>query len=153
MAIPRLNLSPVDYKELNARQKENYNFQKVSGVLADFGYVTMRQTDDWQGADFIANHISGQQFLKVQLKGRFTLDQKYQGKDIWICFFYREVWYLYPHDAVLQWALKNMRLGKNPAVWKNGTGAWSQQYPSRPLVKWLRQFALLHEPATDVDVD
>ena len=32
----------VHYKDLNSRQQEAYNFQKVSGVLADFGFVTIR---------------------------------------------------------------------------------------------------------------
>lgn len=52
-----LKLKKISYSDdLNARQKENFNFQKVSAVLADYGYVTMRLSDDWQGADFIALH-------------------------------------------------------------------------------------------------
>ena len=70
----------IDYQKLNSRQKENFNFQKVSAFLADYGYVTLRLSDDWQGADFIAVHISGDQFLKVQLKGRLTVDKKYEKK-------------------------------------------------------------------------
>jgi len=66
----------ITYNELNPRQKENYNFQKVSGVLADYGYVTIRLSDDWQGADFIAQHIDGERFLKIQLKGCLTFDKK-----------------------------------------------------------------------------
>ena len=54
-----LELTRIRYADLNARQKENYNFQKVSAVLADFGFTTLRLTDDWQGADFIAQHIDG----------------------------------------------------------------------------------------------
>ena len=72
-----LDLSRVRYADLNARQKENYNFQKVSAVLADFGFSTLRLTDDWQGADFIAQHVDGETFLKVQLKGRLTFGKKY----------------------------------------------------------------------------
>ena len=142
MNTPMLQLTPIDYKSLNARQKETFNFQKVSGVLADFGFSTIRLSDDWQGADFIANHISGQQFLKVQLKGRLTLDQKYQGKDIWVCFRHHDVWYLYPHDAALTWALANKTLGKNPDVWKSGTGAWSYPSPPKDFLLWLAPYAL-----------
>jgi hypothetical protein len=40
-------LARIDYSTLNARQKENYNFQKVSAALADYGYVTLRLTNDW----------------------------------------------------------------------------------------------------------
>ena len=61
-----LNLRRIDYALLNARQKENFNFQKLSAVLADFGFVTMRLTDDWGGADFIAQHTDGETFLRVQ---------------------------------------------------------------------------------------
>ena len=42
----------IDYSKLNARQQENYNFQKVSGVLADYGYTCIKLSDDWNGADF-----------------------------------------------------------------------------------------------------
>ena len=47
-------LKKIHYKDLNSRQKENYNFQKVAGELADYGFNCLRLTDDWQGADFIA---------------------------------------------------------------------------------------------------
>ena len=92
----------IDYSQLNARQKENYNFQKISGILADFGFSTIRLSDDWQGADFIAQHIDGTIFLKVQLKGRLTLFRKYIGKDLWVCFREKDEWYLCPHDLVLE---------------------------------------------------
>ncbi len=42
-----MKLEPIQYADLNSRQKENYNFQKLSAVLADYGYVTMRLSDDW----------------------------------------------------------------------------------------------------------
>jgi len=148
--MPNLQMKLVNYKTLNARQQETYNFQKVSGVLADFGFTTIRLSDDWQGADFIANHIGGQQFLKVQLKGRLTLDQKYQDKDIWICFRYRDIWYLYRHDEALTWALKNKTLGKNPEIWKNGNGSWSYPVPPKDFLRWLAPYALTNhsfEPA------
>jgi hypothetical protein len=79
-----VSLKTIVYSQLNARQKENFNFLKVSAVLADYGYMTMRLNDDWQGADFIAQHIDGGTFLKVQLKSRLAFGTKYQGKDL-IC--------------------------------------------------------------------
>jgi hypothetical protein len=33
-----ISLRKVEYSKLNARQKENYNFLKLSAVLADYGY-------------------------------------------------------------------------------------------------------------------
>lgn len=99
--MPPLKLTQINYSLLNARQQENYNFHKVSAVLADYGFTTIRLTDDWQGADFIAQHIDGDTFLKVQLKGRLTLSKKYQGKQLHVAFKDGDDWYLYPHDDVL----------------------------------------------------
>jgi hypothetical protein len=86
--------------KLSSKQKEAYHFQKISAVLADYGFQTIRLSDDWCGADFIAQHLNGS-FLKVQLKGRLTVNKKYEGKDLWICFPYQEAWYIYPHDEIL----------------------------------------------------
>src|SRR6266404_9090347 len=101
-------LTRIQYENLNARQNENYNFQKVSAVLAEYGFVTLRLSDDWQGADFIAQHIDGETFLKVQLKGRLTFDRRYEGKNLYVAFAHRGSWYLYPHDELLQIVLRQM---------------------------------------------
>ncbi len=91
----------VTYDDLNARQKENYNFQKVSACLADYGFNCLRLTDDWQGADFIACHIDGETVLKIQLKGRVTIAKKYLNKDIHIAFRHDGNCYVYEHDVLV----------------------------------------------------
>lgn len=120
---------PVSYQKLNARQKENYNFHLIAARLAGYGYNSMRVTDDWQGADFIACHIDGEQFLKVQLKGRLTLDRKYEGKDIHIAFRHHDQCYVYPHDVMIH---EVERLGKI-----NGSKSWSEHrsysWPQPPV--------------------
>lgn len=146
MAIPVLKA--IDYQDLNSRQQENYNFAKGSAILADYGYALNRLSDDWEGADFIAIHIDGS-FLKVQLKGRLTVDTKYKGKDIWICF--RDEadgpWYLYPHDAFLRWALAELNIG-NTEGWTHRKdfervkGRYSWPDPSRQIVSWLSAYEL-----------
>ena len=95
-------MKKINYNDLNARQKESFNFQKVSAILADFGYFTMKLSDDWESADFIAIHYQDKSFLKIQLKGRITFDKKYLNKDLFICFEDKvtSTWYLYPHDEV-----------------------------------------------------
>ena len=114
----------INYSELNDKQKESYNFQKVSAILADYGYVTIRLSDDWNGADFIAQHHSGS-FIKVQLKSRITFDKKYKGKDIFICFPNNGDWYLYPHDEAL--ALYESNRFANSDSWKKkGIYHWSR---------------------------
>lgn len=102
-----MQLKRINYQHLNAKQKETYNFQKVSAVLAEYGFSTIKLNDDWQGSDFIAQHIDGKVHLKVQLKGRLTFDKKYLNKNIYICFRNNDQWYLYPHDKLLNKFLKS----------------------------------------------
>ena len=146
-----MKLASIQYADLNSRQKENYNYAKASALLADYGFHTLRLTDDWQGADFIAQHIDGEQFLPVQLKGRLYVDTKYKGKGIWICFFHRTkahcYCYLYPHDAFLKWALKNLNIG-NTAGWKDVNdfskvhGAYGWPGVTKQIERWLVQYRL-----------
>ena len=60
-----MKLEKVQYEDLNSKQQEIYNFQKVAAVLADFGFNCIKLADDWQGADFLAYHKDGDQTLKV----------------------------------------------------------------------------------------
>ena len=97
-----------------------YNFQKVSAVLADYGFTTMWLNNDWQGADFIAVHADGETDIRVQLKGRLSFARKYVGKNIYICFIEGSDTYLYPHDALLN--LVEERISDQ--TWKT-KGTWS----------------------------
>ena len=105
------SLQRIEYERLNARQKESYNFQKISAVLADFGYVTIRLSDDWKGADFLAQHIGGHT-LRVQLKSRLMLAKTYLKKDLWITFRRKDTWFLFPHDEIVKVVLKKTKIGK-----------------------------------------
>lgn len=129
----RLVLKPVAYCDLNARQKENYNYLKVSAVLADYGFMTMRLSDGWQGADFIAQHVDGGTFLKVQLKARLAFGEKYKGKDLYIAFCSEGEWYLFPHDELLDRVLAETSVG--------GTVSWSQRggYSFASLSEQMRE--------------
>ncbi|PLX45961.1 MAG: hypothetical protein C0605_00095 [Hyphomicrobiales bacterium] len=123
------NFQRINYKELNSRQQENYNFQKVAGRLADYGFNCLRLTDDWQGADFIACHIDGETFLKIQLKGRLVIDKKYIGKNIFIAFFHDENCYVYPHDEFLDALTDLGKLGVcgSSGLWEaKGIRSWPQ---------------------------
>lgn len=104
-------LSRIQYSDLKPRQQENYNFQKVSAIFADYGFVTHRLSDDWQGADFIAQHIDGETFIKVQLKSRLAFDKKYYGKDLYVAFYIDNTWYLFPHDKLLEKFLAQTNIG------------------------------------------
>lgn len=122
-----LMFEPVSYTQLNSRQKENYNFHKVAARLADYGFHCLRLTDDWQGADFIACHIDGQTFLKVQLKGRLCLDKKYIGKDIYIAFLRGDDCFVDPHDELLATVKASGVLDEESERWRDhGQRHWPQ---------------------------
>jgi hypothetical protein len=132
---------PVAYESLNSRQKENYNFQKVAARLADYGYNCLRLTDDWQGADFMACHVDGETILKVQLKGRLTIDKKYLGKSIHIAFFHGQDCYIYDHDAFVAHLEQNSLIGADSVTWHQAGG---RSWPSPPswAIKLLSEYRI-----------
>ena len=60
-----IKLEKVNYYKLSSREKENYNYAKISSSLSEYGFQTIKLSDDWQTADFIAQHIDKKTFLKV----------------------------------------------------------------------------------------
>ncbi|MGA9543036.1 MAG: hypothetical protein WBQ85_05685 [Candidatus Sulfotelmatobacter sp.] len=115
----------VDYDRLTARQKELFNFQKIAATLADYGFNCIKLADDWRGADFLAYHIDGENTLKVQLKSRLTIDQKYCDKNIWIAFPYGRYWYLIKHDCLVEKVRKHTNW-LNSLSWKDKHGYSSE---------------------------
>ncbi len=146
-----IQLTKIEYAQLNVRQKENYNFLKVSAVLADYGFMTMRLSDDWQGADFIAQHVDGCTFLKVQLKGRLAFGEKYKGKDLYVAFFNDGDWYLYPHDELLGCVLAETDVVGDTVSWID-RGSYSfpvlSQQMRRLLQPWKR---IAEDPGLEED--
>ena len=113
-----MQLTKINYDDLNSRQQEIYNFQKVAALLADYGFNCIKLADDWGGADFLAHHKNGLDTLKVQLKGRVTIDKKYVGKDIYMAFPANGSWYLVHHDTLVD-------LVGSCTNWLK-TGAWNK---------------------------
>jgi hypothetical protein len=114
-----LSWDRIDYASLNSRQKENYRYFQLAALLSDYGYVSMRLSDDWRGADFIAQHIDGT-FIKVQLKSRLTFNIKYDDKELYIAFLaIDDGWYLYPHHDLLERVLTETTVSTT-ASWNDG---------------------------------
>lgn len=133
-----LILEKIEKNKLNKRQIEAYNLQKVSALFADLGFVTIRMTSDWGHADFIAQHIDGE-FLKVQLKGRLSFYRKYCDKSLFICFPDAEIWYLYPHDEMLEQNLNKGYIGRK--FW-NEHGGYTNPTPSKGQMALLEHYQL-----------
>ena len=132
-----MNLKKINYSDLNSKAKEMYNFQKASAKFADYGFTTMWLNNDWQGADFIAIHIDGVTYLKVQLKGRLSFSQKYKGKNIYICFIEDGDVYLYPHDFLLS-QIEHRISDKT----YSSTGSWSSPRLTKQNKELLEQYKL-----------
>lgn len=135
-----MKMQHVDYSDLNGRQQEIYNFQKVAGVLADYGFNCIKLADDWQGADFLAYHKDGFDTLKVQLKPRVYVALKYSHKDLFLAFPVKGIWHLIEHDELLELVRKHT-IWLNSNAWKS-TGAYSSGSPNRQLREALMSHAL-----------
>ncbi len=130
----------INYNDLRPKQKEIYNFQKVAAILADYGFNCIKLADDWQGADFLAYHKDSDRTLKAQLKGRVTIDKKYQNKDIWMAFPINEYWYLVEHSKLLEKVAAHTNWLNTPSwIDKNG---YSSNAPSKSLVEALKEYKL-----------
>ncbi|MDO4431645.1 MAG: hypothetical protein Q4B95_10250 [Lonepinella koalarum] len=101
--LENTELNLIKYSDLSAKQKEIYNYHKLSSILADYGFCCMKLDNDWNGADFLAIHKDIT--LKVQLKARLTIAKKYIGKDLYIAFPIKDnnitKWCLIYHDKLL----------------------------------------------------
>lgn len=132
-----LKLTRIQYRQLNARQKENYNYQKLSALLADYGFVTIKLSSDWKGADLIAQHIDGDTVL-IQLKARLMFCKKYIGKELYIAFPYGNAWYLYPHDELLE-KVHTLNGIKSTSTWTE-SGVYSFASLTKPLSQLLNPY-------------
>ncbi|MFN7309860.1 MAG: hypothetical protein ACK5T0_00675 [Vampirovibrionales bacterium] len=130
-----MRFSKISYKKLTSKQQENYNYHKIASALAEYGFNLMRLSDDWQGADALACHVDGNTFLKIQIKGRWGLFQKYIGKDVYIAFMDQSTLYCYPHDELLKYLESKSKSYLLSKDWlENG------KYTSERVTKELKTF-------------
>jgi hypothetical protein len=135
-----MKLTRIDYKDLKSRQQEIFNFQKLSGLLADYGFNCIKLADDWQGADFLAYHKDGLDTLKVQLKSRLTIDKKYEGKELFTAFPLDGRWYLVEHDTLIEKVGQHTRWLDTDS-WIN-KGCYHSAAPSAQLMQSLSEYQL-----------
>ena len=142
-----MQLKHVKYSELTAKQREIYNFQKVAALLADYGFNCIKLDDDWMGADFLAYHKDRSTTLRVQLKGRATICQKYLNKNLYLTFPSGGRWYLIPHDDLVRIAGETTQWLHSQS-WIDG-GEYNSANPSRRMLDRLSGYALEPKDATD----
>ncbi len=112
-----------------SKQIETYNFHKVAGVLAEYGFDCIRLSDDWAGADFLAYHKSTGSTLQVQLKSSLVIDRKLLAyEDLYICFPLDKTdgnWYLLKHRTLEQIAREHNPYWFTTPRWTNDGLIWS----------------------------
>ncbi len=89
------------------------------------------------GVDFILYRERDGEIRKVQLKGRWMIDKKYIGRDIWMAFPISGQWYLMPHDQMVS-------MGEAEGItktlsWTDG-GAYSKPKPSATTIEACRAY-------------
>lgn len=86
------------------------------------------------GIDFVVHREADDKLLKLQLKGRWTIDQKYLGQDLWIAFVDAAdgAWYLMPHDEMVD-------LGTRQGF--TGSPSWTEKglYHRKSLSQAMRE--------------
>ena len=137
----------VDYRQLNGRQQEVFNYHHIAALLAKHGYATYPIRDDWNGGDMFARHMLTGEAMTIQIKSRITFDRKYLGKNL--CIGFRETntptVYVYPHDEVLREyeemrRQRNLPLDDNQAWSRDGTAHWIS--PTKELRTLLQPYRL-----------
>ena len=108
----------------------------VSLALAR-GYVAYLPVYD-AGIDFILYNEATNDVVKVQLKGRWTIDTKYEGRGISIAFPDRGNWYLVPHDELVRMA-RDYGFTET-ASWTKPGGAYSYAALSKRMVEDLESY-------------
>jgi len=81
--------------------REVINRNALVSLALEAGYNAYLPVYDG-GVDFILYREDDGDLRKVQLKGRWYIDTKYAGRDIWIAFHDDGRWYLAPHDELVK---------------------------------------------------
>lgn len=100
------------------------------------------------GVDFILYRETDRVMRKVQLKGRWMIDEKYIGRDIWMAFPIAGEWYLMPHDKMF--ACAEAEGFTKSSSWIDGH-AYSLKKPSAAVIAQCDpyQFASITEVAAE----
>ncbi len=124
--------------------REVINRNALVTLALDLGYNAFLPVYDG-GMDFILYREEDGDVRKVQLKGRWYIDRKYEGRDIWIAFPDRDRWYLVPHDEMI---VIGERFGfTSSKSWIEG-GAYSCPSLSKEMVTSLAAYEF--KPLADV---
>lgn len=129
---------------IDGRMIEMANRHELISMALKMGFNAFQPIID-QGIDFILHREGDQKLIKVQLKSRFRLDKKYEGRDLWMAFPSGDQWYLIPCDTLLSYAdecLIGTRSKKREIYsWRNRLNHHSAEIPKTMRPK-MEEFKL-----------
>jgi len=131
-----MNRSKIDYRKLNPRAQENFLYAKLASQLADYGYTSLRLSDDYNGADLIALR-EGEAALHIQLKGRITIKPEYMNKGLYIAFPIDGEFYVLPHDELVD--ICDERGYLKTRAWLD-QGKWHVGNPPKAMIERLQDY-------------
>lgn len=126
--------------------REVINRNALVSLALEAGYNAYLPVYDG-GVDFILYREEDGDLRKVQLKGRWYIDRKYVGRDIWIAFHDAGAWYLAPHDALV--GLGEQAGFTATRSWLKD-GAYSCPKLSRAMLEQLKPFRMFQPPTVAV---
>lgn len=85
----------------NAQVREVINRNALVNELLALGFNAYLPVYD-RGVDLVAYRDADGSFRPIQLKGRWNIDRKYEGKGVWIAFPATSGWYVTPHDKMIE---------------------------------------------------
>jgi hypothetical protein len=123
--------------KLTSNEIEAANRAEATEILIRAGFRVYRPEADCYGEDLILRKPNGE-LLAVQLKSRWTVDQKYFGHSLWMLFPEEPYnpgrrWFLVLHDELYKWVEQNHG---HAAVWQRDR-RWSAAFVSDALGQFL----------------
>ena len=125
-------------RRYRSQVREVINRYTVISLALDQGFNAFLPVYDG-GVDLILYRERDGVLRKVQLKGRWTIDRKYCGRDIWIAFPIAGEWYLMPHDVMVAQAEADGVT--RTASWIEG-GAYSRPRPSAATITACAEYRM-----------
>ena len=117
------------------------NLNDAAAILAECGYSCSSPPIGMTAVDLIARRNDGTPSINVRCPGRLDIRKRQLGRGIHVVFPDQDgVWYLVPHDALVEIAERNTPWLDSPSWRVNGW--YSSRSPSRRLRAALRSFAL-----------
>jgi len=137
--------SAVNARSPNTRASAGHwrhpNLSEAAAVLTQCGYTCSSPAIGMRGVDLVARRNDGEPSINVRCPGRLDIRKRQLGQGLHVVFPDQDgVWYLVPHDRLVNIAGQNTPWLDAPA-WRVH-GWYSSRSPSRRLRAALSGFAL-----------